>query len=163
MPQPGPDDSANMPPPVVIPDTIAQPTVRAIMSTRAVTVTMDDSLGRARDLFNEHHFHHLLVVQGRELLGVISDRDLLKAVSPHIGTLSETDRDRATLNKRAHQIMSRKLITVTANTTLEAAARLLLEHRVSCLPVVTTAGLLVGIITWRDLLREHLRHKPAGG
>ncbi len=124
---------------------------------------MDDSLGRARDLFNEHHFHHLLVVQGRELLGVISDRDLLKAVSPHIGTLSETDRDRATLNKRAHQIMSRKLITVTADTTLEAAARLLLEHRVSCLPVVTTAGLLVGIITWRDLLREHLGHKPAGG
>ncbi|MFZ1675192.1 MAG: CBS domain-containing protein [Nitrospira sp.] len=133
------------------------------MSTRAVTVTMDDSLARARELFNEHHFHHLLVVQGPTLLGIISDRDLLKAVSPHIGTLSETDRDRATLNKRAHQIMSRKLITVAADTTVEAAAQLLLEHRVSCLPVVTTAGLLEGIITWRDLLREYLRHTPAGG
>jgi CBS domain-containing protein len=53
------------------------------MSTRAVTVTMDDSLARARELFNEHHFHHLLVVQGPILLlGIISDRDLLKAVSP---------------------------------------------------------------------------------
>ncbi|HQW91146.1 MAG TPA: CBS domain-containing protein, partial [Nitrospira sp.] len=107
MSQSGPNDSAKMPPPVVPSDTIAQPTVRAIMSTRAVTVTMDDSLARARELFNEHHFHHLLVVQGPTLLGIISDRDLLKAVSPHIGTLSETDRDRATLNKRAHQIMSR--------------------------------------------------------
>ncbi|HRB16152.1 MAG: CBS domain-containing protein [Nitrospira sp.] len=133
------------------------------MSTRAVTVTMDDSLARARDLFNEHHFHHLLVVQGPTLLGIISDRDLLKAVSPNIGTLSETDRDRATLNKRAHQIMSRKLITVAADTTVEAAARLLLEHRVSCLPVVTTTGHLEGIITWRDLLREYLRHTPSGG
>jgi acetoin utilization protein AcuB len=140
MSQSGLNDSAKMPPPVVPSDTIAQPTVRAIMSTRAVTVTMDDSLARARELFNEHHFHHLLVVQGPTLLGIISDRDLLKAVSPHIGTLSETDRDRATLNKRAHQIMSRKLITVAADTTVEAAARLLLEHRVSCLPVVTTTG-----------------------
>ena len=138
MSQSGLNDSAKMPPPVVPSDTIAQPTVRAIMSTRAVTVTMDDSLARARELFNEHHFHHLLVVQGPTLLGIISDRDLLKAVSPNIGTLSETDRDRATLNKRAHQIMSRKLITVAADTTVEAAARLLLEHRVSCLPVVTT-------------------------
>ncbi|MBP8155018.1 MAG: CBS domain-containing protein, partial [Nitrospira sp.] len=45
----------------------------------------------------------------------------------------------------------------------ETAARLLLEHRVSCLPVVTTTGHLEGIITWRDLLREYLRHKPVGG
>ncbi|MGB3397807.1 MAG: CBS domain-containing protein, partial [Nitrospira sp.] len=45
----------------------------------------------------------------------------------------------------------------------EAAARLLLEHRVSCLPVVTTDRHLEGIITWRDLLREYLRHDSAGG
>ena len=163
MSQPGPDDSPTMPSPMVLPGTIAPPTVRTIMSTRTVTVTMDDSLARARELFNEHHFHHLLVVQGPTLLGIISDRDLLKAVSPNIGRLSETDRDRATLNKRAHQIMSRTLITVTADTTVEAAARLLLEHRVSCLPVVTTDRHLEGIITWRDLLHAYLRHEPTGG
>lgn len=163
MSPPDTDTSPQRPLPAILADIAEEPTIRAIMSTRAVTVTMDDSLARARDLFNEFHFHHLLVVQGRELLGIISDRDLLKAVSPNIGTLSETDRDRATLNKRAHQIMSRKLITVAADTTVETAARLLLEHRVSCLPVITTTGLLEGIITWRDLLREYLRHKPAGG
>ncbi|MBS0177449.1 MAG: CBS domain-containing protein [Nitrospira sp.] len=163
MSSPDTDTSPQRPLPAILADIAEEPTIRAIMSTRAVTVALDDSLDRARELFNEHHFHHLLVVQGRELLGIISDRDLLKAVSPHIGTVSETDRDRATLNKRVHQIMSRKLITATADTTVEAAARLLLEHRVSCLPVITTTGLLEGIITWRDLLREYLRHKPAGG
>lgn len=95
-------------------------------------------------------------MQGKILFGIISDRDLLKAVSPNIGTLSETDRDRATLNKRAHQIMSRNLITVTADTTVEVGARLLLEHRVSCLPVVAADGALEGIVTWRDLLRAYL-------
>lgn len=157
MAQPAFDRSPHRPLSGAPSEIIGEPTIRAIMSTRTVTVTMDDSLARARELFNEHHFHHLLVVQGVILLGIISDRDLLKAVSPHIGTLSETDRDRATLNKRAHQIMSRKLITVTADTTVEVAARLLLEHRVSCLPVVTTDGALEGIVTWRDLLRAYLQ------
>ncbi len=139
-----------------------QPTIRSLMSKRLVTVTMDDTLGRARDLFNEFRFHHLLVVQGRQLVGIISDRDLLKAVSPYVGTLSEQDRDRATLNKQAHQIMSRNLITVRTNTTIEAAARLLLEHRISCLPVVTEDGRIEGIVTWRDLLQQYLRDKAAG-
>ena len=149
MSQPGPDDSPTMPSPMVLPGTIAPPTVRTIMSTRTVTVTMDDSLARARELFNEHHFHHLLVVQGPTLLGIISDRDLLKAVSPNIGKLSETDRDRATLNKRAHQIMSRTLITVTADTTVEAAARLLLEHRLLRGLVFVFALSAAVVIAWQ--------------
>ncbi len=161
MSQPGSNGAAEMSPSVAPTSTVTQPTVRAFMSTRVVTVTMDDSLARVQDLFNEFHFHHLLIVQGRELLGIISDRDLLKALSPYVGTISETDRDRATLNKRAHQIMSRKLITVETDTTVEAAAQLLLEHRISCLPVVTTDGQLEGIVTWRDLLRKYLRHKTA--
>lgn len=163
MAQPGFNESPHLPCSGTLSEIIAEPAIRAIMSTRTVTVTMDDSLARARELFHEHHFHHLLVVQGKTLLGIISDRDLLKAVSPHVGTLSETDRDRATLNKRAHQIMSRKLITITADTTVEVAARLLLEHRVSCLPVVTANGALEGIVTWRDLLRAYLRQGPTGG
>lgn len=156
MAQPAFDQSPHMPLSGALTETIGEPTIRAIMSRRTVTVTMDDSLARARELFTEHHFHHLLVVQGKILFGIISDRDLLKAVSPHIGTLSETDRDRATLNKRAHQIMSRNLITVTADTTVDVGARLLLEHRVSCLPVVAADGALEGIVTWRDLLRAYL-------
>lgn len=126
------------------------------MSRRVVTVTMDDSLARVRELFTELHFHHLLVVQQEQLLGVISDRDLLKAISPYVDTNSETGRDRATLNKRAHQIMSRHCITVTPGATIETAAQLLIENKVSCLPVVTADGKLQGIISWRDLLKVSL-------
>ena len=140
---------------------IDQPTVHAIMAKRVVTVTMDDSLARVRDLFNEFHFHHLLVTQDHRLVGIISDRDMLKAVSPYVGTLSEMDRDRATLNKRVHQIMGRKLITAGTDMTVEAAAHLLLENRVSCLPIVTKDGRIEGIVTWRDLLRQYLLQKTS--
>lgn len=131
-------------------------TVKSIMSKKVVSITMDDSLAKARELFLEFHFHHLLVLESGRLVGVISDRDLLKAISPYIGSLSELERDRATLNKRAHQIMSRNPITVEADETVETASQRLLENRVSCLPVVTQDGTVHGIVSWRDLLKFYL-------
>jgi len=131
-------------------------TVGSIMSKRVVSITMDDTLAKARELFLEFHFHHLLVLESGRVVGVISDRDLLKALSPFIGSLSELDRDRATLHKRAHQVMSRNPITVEAGETVETAAQRLLENRVSCLPVVTQDGKVNGIISWRDLLKVYL-------
>lgn len=133
-----------------------RPAVGAIMSRRLVTVTMDDSLATIQQLFKEHRFHHLLVVEGRALAGIISDRDLLRAISPNIGTLSETDRDRATLNKRAHHIMTRNPVTVRPTTSLDAAATLMLEKKLSCLPVTAEEGRLEGILSWRDVLKALL-------
>jgi acetoin utilization protein AcuB len=132
------------------------PTVGEIMSGHVVMITMDDTLGKARELFAQFRFHHLLVVQQKRLVGIISDRDLLKAISPYVGTISETDRDHATLNKRVHFLMSRNPVTVRPDTTLAAAAQTLVEKGVSCLPVVGEDGTLEGIITWRDLLKALL-------
>lgn len=132
------------------------PTVAKIMSRRVVTVTMDDSLGKIRELFQEHRFHHLLVLEQRTLVGVISDRDLLKALSPNIGTWSETERDRATLHKRAHQIMSRNPVAAHADASIEAAAILMMEKNISCLPVTTNEGILEGILSWKDILKALL-------
>jgi len=132
------------------------PTVDSIMSRRVVTATMDNTLATIQELFKEHRFHHLLVVEGPKLVGVISDRDLLKAISPNIGTLSETERDRATLNKRAHQIMSRNPISATASTPIEAAAKLLIEKKVSCLPITTKENSLAGILSWKDIMKALL-------
>ena len=137
-------------------DSASAQTVGDVMSRRVVTVTMDDTLARVRELFAEFGFHHLLVVQQGELLGVISDRDLLKAISPYVDTIGETLRDRATLKKHAHQIMSRRCVTVTPDTTIGRAARLLIEARVSCLPVVATDRTLQGIISWRDVIQSAL-------
>lgn len=136
---------------------VARPaTVGAVMSRQVVTITMDDTLGKAQELFAKFRFHHLLVVQQQRLVGIISDRDLLKAISPYVGTISETERDHATLNKRVHFLMTRHPVTVRPDTTLAAAAKALVEKGVSCLPVVKEDGTLEGILTWRDLLKAFL-------
>jgi acetoin utilization protein AcuB len=136
-------------------------TVREIMSTRPVTVKMDDGLRVVRKLFEQHRFHHLLVVDGAKLVGVISDRDLLRHVSPFLGhELAERAQDMATLNKRAHQIMTRKPIAVGPDTSVPDAVAVVLQHNISCLPVVDEQQHPVGIVSWRDILTT-LVPKPA--
>ncbi|MBN2161638.1 MAG: CBS domain-containing protein [Pontiellaceae bacterium] len=125
-----------------------------MMQTRVVTVEMDDTLHVVKTIFDHTRFHHLLVIENNRLKGVLSDRDLLKALSPNIGTAAELPRDSATLNKRVHQIMSRKPITLPPEATVEEAGQLMIAHRISCIPVVNALHEIRGILTWRDLLPE---------
>ena len=128
--------------------------VHRIMSVSPVTVRMDDALSRVKELFDSHHFHHLLVVDGERLVGVVSDRDLLKALSPHIGTVSETARDLASLNKRVHQIMSRHPIVLRPTASIREAIEIFNTHAISCIPVVDAENRPVGIVSWRDILKS---------
>lgn len=123
------------------------------MTVRIVTVGMDDSLKMVKDIFDNVSFHHLLVVDGGKLTGVISDRDLLRAISPKVGTVAETASDAAELNKRAHQIMSRELVTLTADAELDDAVAVFNRHTISCIPVLNDAGRPVGIVSWRDIFK----------
>jgi len=125
-----------------------------IMTTRVVTVEMDDRLEVVKDIFDTMGFHHLLVVdEHKKLSGVVSDRDLLRALSPYVGSAAETARDQATLNKRVHQIMSRRPITLREQSATAQAVNLLLAHRISCIPIVDDQNRPVGIVSWRDLLK----------
>ena len=126
------------------------------MTSRVVTVDMDDRLSVVKDIFDAMKFHHLLVVDSDgKLGGVVSDRDLLKALSPFVGTAAETARDVATLNRRVHQIMSRKPITLPPDASIAEAVRLILAHRISCIPVVAAHFRQVCILSWRDILRSY--------
>ena len=126
-----------------------------IMTARIVSVEMDDKLEVVKEIFDTKSFHHLLVVDDqKKLSGIVSDRDLLRALSPYVGSAAETSRDLATLNKRVHQIMTRQPITLRPQSTIKEAVSLLLAHGISCIPVVDDELKPVGIVTWRDLLKS---------
>lgn len=127
--------------------------VERLMSRRLVTVGMDDSLEAIRRLLQKHGIHHLPVLDYGRLVGVISDRDVLRALSPALGTRAETTRDAATLNKRAHQIMTRALITLPPHATVAAAVALFRSKDLSCLPICDAQQRLQGLLSWRDLVR----------
>jgi acetoin utilization protein AcuB len=127
--------------------------VEQIMSKPVVTVELDDTLRVVKHIFENAKFHHLLVVEQGNLYGVISDRDLLKFISPFIGTVQETVHDKFTLSKKVHQIMSRKPITLKPSANVYEAISLFNQHNISCIPIVNEKGGPIGIVSWRDILR----------
>lgn len=95
----------------------------------------------------------MFVVEHDKLIGIISDRDLLKSLSPYMGTAAEKERDVIILNRRAHQIMTRDPITLLPDAEAQDAASVFNEHDVSCIPVVDEGNTLLGVLSWRDLLQ----------
>ena len=127
--------------------------IEKIMSKNVVSVEMDDSLKVVKKIFDNTSFHHLIVVESGKLIGVISDRDLLKALSPNVGTVHETTKDAASLNKKAHQIMTRKPIVLRLNAEIYEAVAIFNNNKISCIPVVDEEEIPVGVISWRDILK----------
>jgi len=130
-------------------------TVESIMSRDVVTVSPDAALIDIRKRLQEGGFNHMLVVEDGTLCGVISDRDVLKAISPFLDTYSEEHRDVKTLSQPASEIMQGDPITVAPNTPIEEASQTLLDNRVSSLPVVEEDD-LVGIVTGKDMLEYYV-------
>lgn len=127
--------------------------VEEVMSSNVISIDMDERLEIVQKLFAKHQFHHLLVVDNRkELVGVISERDLLKAISPNIELPTANVKDLATLNKRVHQIVSSKVVCIHQFSPFSTAVKIFQEKKVSCLPVINANNIPVGIITWRDVI-----------
>ncbi len=122
-----------------------------------VTVDPSTSIANALRLTREHSIHHLVVTIGTKFLGVVSDRDLLQHVSPFAGTINERPRDAVTLQRPISGIATYHAVTTTPGATVAQAARLLLNQGISSLPVLDDDGMLVGIVTTRDLVRGLLK------
>jgi len=127
--------------------------VKEIMTSRIVTVEMDDTLDVVKNIFDHVSFHHLLVIDNGVLVGVLSDRDFFKAVSPNLDSAAETLRDTQTLTKRVHQIMSREVKTVNDSAMLSEVVKLFHAYTISSVPVIDQNSKPVGIVSWRDIMR----------
>ncbi len=129
-------------------------TVADLMTANVVSVHPDTPLLKVQNLLRKHGFRHLVVVENDILKGVLSNRDVLQALSPFLNTSAETQRDVRTLSRPASELMNTSPRTVTPDTSVNDAARLLLDHAISALPVEKD-GVLQGIITTKDVLRHY--------
>ena len=126
--------------------------VSKIMTTDVVTVHHGDSLSKARRQFEEHHVHHLPVVSGEKLIGIISWNDLMRVA---FGDLK--DQDVRSLDAQLdhtyqlEEVMQSEPISIGANQTIGDAAQKLRSGDYHSLPVVNGEN-LVGIVTSSDLI-----------
>lgn len=128
--------------------------VSEIMSSHITTLGPDDSVKLAGAHFESGGFHHLPIVDSRKrVLGIVSDRDYWKTVSPYLDTPSESKRDFMIMNRAIHTIMTREPKTVDEHTKIGEAAKILVENQFSSLLVTDEDNKLKGIVTWKDFLR----------
>ncbi|MBW2464579.1 MAG: CBS domain-containing protein [Deltaproteobacteria bacterium] len=128
--------------------------VRDIMSRELVTLREEEHLELLADGLERFGFRHLPVVDGDKLIGLVTQRDLLKASMSSISPSATRDAFEAKLEENVFvaQLMQRDVDTVTPDTTLVEAARRMRDQKRGCLPVVEDDNKLVGIITETDFL-----------
>lgn len=136
-------------------DKIAAYSVGKIMSARVAVLSFDDNLLTVQGIFSSVKFRHLPVVDEQgQVIGIISDRDFLRVVSPFFGTINEQTRDKEIMGRKAGTIMTRQPVCAGINTTILEAVRMMNGKKISCLPIVETGSLkLLGIVTWKDVVR----------
>jgi acetoin utilization protein AcuB len=126
--------------------------VKERMKRDPVTAKQTDSFRYALKLIRKEGIRHLPVLDGKRLVGIVTDRDLRQSAPSPATTLEVHELNYLLERLTIEAIMTKHVITVSPETGLLEAARLLLSHKIGCLPVVEH-GDLVGIITEGDMLR----------
>ncbi|TVL98749.1 MAG: CBS domain-containing protein [Candidatus Kuenenia stuttgartiensis] len=126
--------------------------VKEIMSKQLVTLNADSKLGFAEDIMYLGRIRHLPVVNGKEIVGILTQRDLYKASLTSIVTNWEENKTFLDSVKVA-EVMTKDVITISPNTSIEDAAQIMIDKKVGCLPVVEDKNTLLGLITETDVLQ----------
>lgn len=114
----------------------------SIMTRNVITVGPDDKLSSARDIFMKNKVHHLPVVRGTKLMGILTTYDLFKYVR----------RDSDYENTFVKDVMTKHVATLEPEDKVGSAAELFLENRFHAVPIVKE-GELKGIVTSFDVIK----------
>ena len=127
--------------------------VREWMASDVLTVDENTSMMKALHLMKENNIRRLPVIARGSLVGIISDRDLKEASPSKATTLDVHELYYLLAEIKVKEIMTKNPLTIQQDETVERAAVIMLEHKVSGLPVLNKKGDLVGIITQSDVFR----------
>lgn len=149
--------------------------IAEIMTHKVFTVEPQDLIDRVFFLINYEKIRHLPVVEKGKVVGIVSDRDLYKAIGPksHSNAIDSSSKSHElhVVDTKVQNIMHRGVLTTTPETLVAEAAGIMAEHKIGALPVVQDHK-LVGIVSTTDLLRvfskieqlrENREHRIATG
>lgn len=130
--------------------------VEELMTKKVFTVDIHDLIDRVFFLIHYEKVRHLPVMEKGKVVGMVSDRDMYKALGPKSNSNAiETNKSGTELHvipKKAQNIMRRGIISVSPDTLVSDAAELMADNKIGALPVIDKTK-LVGILSATDLLR----------
>lgn len=130
-------------------------TVGEVMTRDVVTLNEEDNLLMVAAGLKRFRFHHFPVVDNRRLVGLVSQRDMLRATVAGVdqSAVARAREARFLEQTFVRDIMRTDILTVRPEDPVSLAAKRMLEHRFGCLPVVDGEQRLLGIITENDIVR----------
>lgn len=127
--------------------------VSTIMTKNVVKLNLSDDLTKAEMLFKKHHIRHIPVVYSNKIVGMLSYTDLLRISFADAIDDDEDVVDTTVYNMfTVEQVMAKKLVSISPDTTIKEAAHILATKEFHALPVCE-GELLVGIVTTTDLIK----------
>lgn len=137
-----------------------QMSVAELMTADVVTLTEDETLAHAQRCMARGRIRHLPVVREEKLVGLITHRDLLAASFSIFAEVEASEQRRVFDTVRVVEAMHRDVVSVSPDLPVAKAARILLENKYGCLPVVDNEQRLRGIVTEADFLRLTVQLLP---
>jgi acetoin utilization protein AcuB len=127
--------------------------VREWMTRQVMTVAPHTTLRSAHQIMKDNHIRRLPVLDEGRLVGIITIGDVREASPSDATSLSIWELNYLWAQLTVEKVMTSRVITVGPDTPILDAAELMLEHKVSGLPVVDDKGKLVGILTESDIFK----------
>jgi CBS domain-containing protein len=122
-----------------------------VMTKDPLTLTPNETIGQADELMNTNRIRQLPVVQEKELVGIVTDRDIRSFLNGSF--LESVEAREEGLNTKIREIMTTEPMTVSPDDDLQEAVELMIDQRIGGIPVVDKTEGLVGIVTYVDILR----------
>ena len=122
-----------------------------VMTKDPLIVTPSETIAQADELMTANKIRQLPVVNERELVGIITDRDIRSFLSDSL--LSAPEARETALHTRIAEVMTTDPLTLSPNDNLQEAVELLINEKIGGIPVVDEAEGIVGIVTYVDVLR----------
>lgn len=127
--------------------------VKDLMTRDVITISPDTSLAEAHHIMKSYEIRRLPVVEHGELIGIVTRGDVRGAEPSHATTLSIWEINYLLARTTVRDIMSPRPLTVQQSASVREAAKLMLDKKISGLPVLDMAGNVIGILTESDIFR----------
>ena len=132
----------------------ASTTVKTIMTRHPETVTPSNNMEICRTIFEKFGFHHIPVVEGETLVGLVSYTDYLRTIRDVFKNPADEQTNTQLLKSLlVKDVMTKNLLCLNPDDTIEDAMRVFKANQFHSLPVIDAEGKLEGIITTHDVLK----------
>ena len=137
--------------------TDADLTVRDIMTRDPIILGRNDTLDLAEDIMNLRRIRHMPVVDEGSIVGIVSQRDLFRSALVTALGFGRKTQTAVIKTIKIKEIVTEHVITISPDVSVKEAARVMIDKKIGCLPVVDGEN-LVGLLTETDILRYFTEH-----